>query len=318
MFENLIPIINRAERVGLFAHTHPDGDAMGSSYAMSLALRSAGKQTRVFLLDCPDVQAHSLVIKGDEPQLSISDCDLLIALDCADSLRLGKYENAFLAHENTIAIDHHITHVPFAKSGTFFKEISSTCELIYILLSEMQIPVTKEIAANLYIGIVTDTGNFKYSGVTGDTLRTAAALLDTGIDFSAMAKTLFDTKPKVYYKLMSTAINKLQFICGCRAAVLYLSDEDFRTAGIAESAANGVVTIPGSIEGVEVGVYIRKRDGGEYKVSLRSNSYMDVAEVASAMGGGGHLRASGYSVYNKTVDEIIEELTEELDKRWQD
>ncbi len=318
MFEKLIPIINSAEKVGLFAHTHPDGDAMGSSYAMSLALRSVGKQTKVFLLDCPDVQAHSLVIKGDEPQLRVSDCDLLIALDCADSMRLGKYEKAYLKHKNTIAIDHHITHVPFARSGTFFKEISSTCELIYILLNEMRIPITKEIAANLYIGLVTDTGNFKYSGVTGDTLRTAAALLDTGIDFSAMAKTLFDTKPKSYYNLMRTAINKMKYICDGRAAVLYLSDKDFHTAGIEETAANGVVTIPGSIEGVEVGVYIRERESNEYKVSLRSNSYMDVAAIAAAMGGGGHLHASGYSVYNKTVDEIVKELTEELDKKWRD
>lgn len=316
MFKELIPIIKEAEKVGLFAHTHPDGDAMGSTYALSLALRDMGKMSRVFLLDYPDVQARSLVVTGDEPLLRIEDCDLLIALDCADSMRLGEHERAFLNHGNTIAIDHHVTHVRFAVSGTVAKEISSTCELVYMLLNEMGVEVTRDIAANLYIGLTTDTGNFKYSSVTGDTLRTAAALIDTGIDFSEMARVLFSTKSMGYYKLMRTAIDKLHLGCGGRAAMLFLSDSDFHSCGITESEANGIVNMPGNVQGVEVGAYIRERENGEFKISLRSNSYMNVAEVAAALGGGGHIHASGYSAFDKTVDEIVEELKGELDKRW--
>ncbi len=316
MFEKLIPIIKDASAVGLFGHTHPDGDAMGSACALALALNNMGKRTRVFLTDCPDAQARSLIIMDNDESLEISDCDLLIALDCADSNRLDVYEEAFLAHSNTIAIDHHVTHKVFAKSGTVFTEISSTCELVYMLLREMGEEITRDIAANLYIGLVTDTGNLKYSNVTGNTLRVGAALIDTGIDFSRMSRILFTVKPLGYYRLMHSAIEKLRFICGGRAAVLYISDEDLHNAGITEEEANAIVTIPGSIEGIEVGVYIRKRSSGEFKVSLRSGEYMDVAEVASCFGGGGHIHASGYSAFDKTVDEIIDELEKELNKRW--
>lgn len=318
MFEKIIPIMESAAKVGLFGHTHPDGDAMGSCYALSLALRSLGKQTKVFLLDDYEVHAHKLIVPGDEPNITPEDCDLLIALDCGDSKRLEKYEQMFLNHGNTIAIDHHITHVKFAKSGTVVADVSSTCELIYFLLKEMNISLTKDIASNLYIGLTTDTGNFKYSSVTGDTLRAAADVIDTGIDFSDMARVLFSTKSIGYYSLMQIALDKLQILCDGRAAVIYLSDDDFQSSGISEDEASAIVNIPGSIEGVEVGAYIRKRGDSEYKVSLRSNYYVDVAELAAYFGGGGHVHASGYSVFDKGIDGIITELTKELDKRWQE
>ncbi len=316
MFKQLIPILENSSKVGMFVHTHPDGDAMGSAYALSLALNRMGKRTRVFLPELSDAQASALVVRGDDPSLEIEDCDLLAALDCADAQRLDVYKDAFLSHPNTVAIDHHITHKTFASSCTVFTEISSTCELIYMLLREMDAEITRDIASNIYIGLVTDTGNFKYTNVTGNTLRTAAALIDIGIDFARMSRELFTTKSVGYYSLMRTALEKLRIICGGRAAVVYISDEDMSRAGITEPETTGIVNIPGSIEGIEVGVYIRRRENGEYKVSLRSNEYIDVAELAAVFGGGGHCHASGYSAYDKSVDEIVEELSKELDKRW--
>lgn len=318
MFEKLIPIINRADKIAIVTHSHPDGDAMGSSYSMKLALEKIGKQCKVFLLDEPDAAAYSLVIKGDETEFLISESDLVIALDSADSKRLGKYETEFLDHPCTIAIDHHITHIAYAKSGTVFTNISSTCELVYMLYKEMGIEIDKDIATNVYVGLATDTGHFKYSSVTGDTMRTAGELIDIGVDFACIAKRVFDTKSKAYYRLMETALNKLVFLCDGRAAALFLSEKDFENADIKESEANGIVTIPGSIEGVEVGIFIRERGDDEYKISLRSSKYIDVSEIAAGFGGGGHIRASGYCSSGKTVTEIIEDLIKELDKRWQD
>mgnify|MGYP003259057859 FL=1 len=183
---------------------------------------------------------------------------------------------------------------------------------------EMDISINKEIGNNIYVGLATDTGNFKYSCISGDTLRAAGELIDLGVDFASISKAAFDTKPKAYYDLMGIAIGKLRMVCDGKAAALYLESEDFKKAGIKESEANGIVNIPNSIEGVEVGAFIRKRDDDEYKVSLRSNKYIDVSEIAAERGGGGHVRASGYSVTGKTVDEIIQDLAEGLDKRWQD
>lgn len=306
MFEAIIPQLKRAKKVGIFTHQNPDGDAMGSAASLKLVLEGMGKQAEVYLLPNPDAMAYPLIAGLASSGLSKEDCDLLVAVDCADSRRLGEYEDFFIAHLNTLAIDHHVTHQPFAKQQVV-ADISSTCELICHLYDALNVTLTKEMASNLYTGIICDTGNFRYSSTTPDTLRRAADLIALGIDFAFISKRVFHTKPPAYYSLMRTALERLQFLEDGKICALYLSQQDFEDAGIDESMATGIVTLPTSIEGVEVGIYIRRRDEAEYKVSLRSVSYVDVASIASALGGGGHLRAAGYSVFDKAPDAIIEQ-----------
>ena len=314
MYTKIIPAIQKANKVAIFSHTHPDGDAMGSSYSLKIALQSMGKEAEVFLEEDQDSNAWSLIRGKEESGLSLSDCDLMVALDCGDIYRLGKYEEIYGKFENTIAIDHHITHKVFAKQGSVIADISSTCELIYGLYRALEIPISADIATNLYIGLVSDTGNFKYSSVTAKTHLVAAELIDAGIDFSGISKVLFDTKSIEYLCLMRSALSKLELYETGKISVLHLSEEDFQKAGLTEQCAVGIVTIPISIQGVEVGVYIRSRGNGEYKVSLRSNKKVDVAVIADHFGGGGHVRASGYSVYETTVEEITENLVQEIKK----
>ncbi|MBE5040927.1 DHH family phosphoesterase [Ructibacterium gallinarum] len=314
MFEKMISALCNAEKIGIFTHTNPDGDAMGSAYSLKLVLEGMGKQAAVFLQSHPDSAALHLIFKGADSALDKSECDLLVALDCGDSKRLGEDEAFFLSHANTVAMDHHVTHQPFAKE-TVVEGISSTCELMLGLYRAMQVPLSGTVARNLYIGMVSDTGNFKYEGLTADTFRAAAALVEAGVDFAEISKKLFDTKTMEYYHLMRIALDRLSLYQDGKIAALYLSEEDFQKAGIEESQAPGIVTLPVSIEGVEAGIYLRRR-GSEYKVSLRSAGKVDVAAVAAVMGGGGHVRASGYSVF-QTLDpqDIIEDAIEQLQKQ---
>ena len=314
MYKEIISALNNAEKIGIFIHVNPDGDALGSSYSLKIALENIGKCAEVFLVPEPDDAPKSIIIGLEETRLSIDQCDLLIALDCADSKRLGMYQDLFINHSNTVAIDHHVTHQPYAKNW-IMRDLSSTCELMTELYEEMDIEITKDIANNLYIGLVSDTGNFKYSCVTGDTLRTAAKLISTGIDFAAISKRLFDTKRREYYDLMKTALDRLEFYEEGKVCVLYLEQEDFVRSDINESEATGIVTLPTSIEGVIVGVYIRKRDDGEYKVSLRSVDVIDVAKIAAKLGGGGHMRASGFSAFDKNAQEIKDMVVAEIKKQ---
>lgn len=314
MFEEIIPKLLNAKKIGIFTHVNPDGDALGSSYSLKLALTALGKKAEVFPLPNEDSSALELILGRERTGLSLEDCDLLAALDCADLYRLGEYGELFERHPNTVAIDHHVTHHPFAKVWTA-PDISSTCEAMYRLYLETGIPLTREIAHNLYIGLATDTGNFKYSCVTSDTFRTAAALIETGIDFSEIARLLFTVKSREYYSLMQLAINGLQFFLDGKVCVMSLSQKDFESAGITESESTGIVTIPGSIKGVEIGVYIRKREENQYKISLRSATYANVAKIAEAFGGGGHIRASGYNAENTDESEIVEKLLVEIKKQ---
>ncbi len=319
-FEKIISALKSAKNVGIFTHEHPDGDAVGSAYSLKLALKAIGKNAEVFLNDPPDREVGKVAHTGDKSDLKIDDCDLLAALDSADSHRLGRYEETFLKHNNTIAIDHHITHKPYASFASAVMDVSSTCEMMYLLYAEMGIEIDKDIARDLYIGLLTDTGSFKYECATSDTLRIAAALLDTGIDFSGIARALFNTKTREYYKLMETALGKLEYYLGGKVAALYISKADFENCGLDETGAMGIVTIPNSVEGVEVGAYIRQRGENNYKVSLRSNEYVNVAKIAEKFGGGGHIRAAGYSkIFDSPPEdcdhayrEIMSELTAEI------
>ena len=314
MFEKIIKKVNNAEAVGIFTHINPDGDALGSSYSLKAVLKSMGKKAEVFT--CGDIESkvNELIEKGEKTDLKPENCDLLIALDSADLNRLGDWSEFFATHRNTVAIDHHKTHVNFANE-TVVQDISSTCEVMFGLYREMGVKLSLAAAKNLYIGIVTDTGNFKYSCVTAETHRVAAELIEEGVDFAEIAKKLFDTVTKEYLMLKMRATEKLEFYCNDRVALITLTDADFEEFNIDEADASSIVVFPSSIKGVETGVYIRQRGKSEYKVSLRSVNKVDVSEVACRFGGGGHMRAAGYSVDASKLDDNIAELIAEIEEQ---
>lgn len=314
MFEHIIPLLETAEKVGIFAHENPDGDALGSSFSLKLVMQSLGKEAEVYLSSKPDKQAYEIVKGKEETGLKLEDCDLLVAVDCAAADRLGTHREFFERHKNSVAIDHHVTHVKYAKE-VLVEDCSSCCELMYRLYSEMGISVTEDVAHNVYMGMVCDTGRFQFPDVTPDTLRVAADLVELGADFSEISKKIFDTKTREYYALMQTALNRLLYFEDGRVCALYLGMDDFETAGIDDAGAAGIVTMPSSIDGVEVGIYIREREKGSYKVSLRSPKTVDVSKVAMAMGGGGHVRASGYSVQGKNLHEMLDDVLREIRKQ---
>ena len=182
-----------------------------------------------------------LIIGQEQSGLKASECYLLVALDCADSKRLGEYEKFFISHPNTAAIDHHITHIPYAKLWIAY-DIYSTCEAMPKIIDSLGVQLTHDIAQNLYIGIATDTGSFKYSCVTPDTMRTAAVLLEAGIDNASISKQLFTVKSKEYYQFMQRALNKLQYFENGKICVLVVSQEDFELSGITESQSSEIVS----------------------------------------------------------------------------
>lgn len=311
MFKEVIEKIKKAEKIAVFNHINPDGDAHGSAFGLKLALLEMGKVAEVFLREGDDKTTEYRLLKGTQTQgLKIEDCDLKIAVDCADAGRLGIFAESFVG--NTVAIDHHVTHKQFAKSTVVAPSAPATGEIVFDLISEMGINITADIAHNLYMAIVCDTGSFKFSSTTPKTHLVAAELMKTGIDIAELSKKLFDTKSFEYLKLYKKGIERLELYCAGKIALLCFCDEDFLEAGISEADADAVVTLPSSIAGTEVGVYIRQRNDG-FKVSLRSNGMVNVADIAEKFGGGGHERASGFSM-NNPIDEIKKVVTDEVAK----
>lgn len=312
MFERIIDKLSKAKKIGIFTHINPDGDALGSVYSLREILSAQGKASEVYF--CGNTEPCIREIFGARvSEVPPSECDFLIAVDCAARDRLGKFDVYFEDNGNTAAIDHHITHVPYA-AECVVEDVSANCELMYRLYREMGVSISAEAAKFLYTGLITDTGSFKYASVTSDTLRIAAELLDMGVDSAALSKKIFDTKSRGYLKLYADAIDKLEYYSDNRIAVLRLSEDDFNSCGTSEAEATAVVSLPRNVDGVEMGVYIRDR-GDECKVSIRTSDKINAARLAEMFGGGGHIAAAGYSVKPADVEENLRSLIKEAERQ---
>ncbi len=311
MFEKLKNMVETAHKIAVFTHENPDGDALGSSYAFALGLLQLGKKVNVFLGDFKKNTKEYREICGTEMLSPITpdECDLKIAVDCADEGRvvLGGAEFSGV----TAAIDHHITHKPYADE-TVVVDAPATGEIIFDILEEWGIEITPEIANDIYIAIACDTGNFKYSSTTAKTHRVIAELIEYGADFAKISRELFYKLSGEYLALYKIALERLEFFADKRACLMYISDEDFKMAGLDENEAGDIVTLPSKIIGVEAGVFIRNRGKG-YKVSLRSNEFVNVSEIAVSFGGGGHIRAAGFSS-EMPLDELKKDVCSKIEE----
>jgi phosphoesterase RecJ-like protein len=306
-------VILRAKKIAIFTHSRPDGDALGCSYGLMLALKSKGINAKVFLEEKCNSKEYLLIEKENKTKkenmfefedFNCKDADLKIALDCADIKRLGKIEEFFFG--KTVVLDHHAFHNKF--SDIFFVDYnaSSTGEIIYILLKIMKIPITKAIANNLYISIISDSGCFKYSCTRSLTHKIASKLIETGIDFTNICKKMFDTLTPEYLKIMKIVIERMEFYANGKISFIYLDEKDFLECKFDEKSNDDLVYLARNIENVEIGVYVRKRQEC-FKVSLRSNSYANVTNIARKFGGGGHIKAAGFST-NGSLKEIKEKI----------
>ncbi len=309
MLKDVVEKLQNAKKIAIFNHINPDGDAHGSAFGLKLALKAMGKDAEVFIRSGDDLTKEYKLIKGtDKSNVKISDCDLLVAVDCADIARLGEFGEAFSG--NTIAIDHHVTHKTFAQTTMVAADSPATGEIIFDVIKALGVEINYDIAYNLYLAIACDTGSFKYSSTTPKTHMVAAELIKTGIDFADMTKQLFDSKSFEYLQMYKKGIENLEICADGKIALLAFCEDDFAKAGISEADADGVVNLPNSVAGTEVGVYIRQR-GDEFKVSLRSNGALDVSKVAEGFGGGGHKAASGFSM-KLPLDEVKTLVVEKL------
>ncbi len=301
MFTELIQKIKNAKRIAIFNHENPDGDALGSAFALKLILMQIGKRADVFLREGDErTREYSLMLGAGRENLNIDECDLKIAVDCADIERMGILAEKFCG--NTAAVDHHVTHTPYAETAVVVPDAPATGEIIFDLINAMGAELTKEIAHNLYVAITCDTGSFKFSSTTPKTHMVAAELMKTGIDIAGVSKVLFNTKSFKYLQAYKFGIDSLELYENGKIALIGFTDADFDRLGIDEKEADGIVGLPRCIEGAEVGVYIRQRGENEFKVSLRSNGELDVSRIAMEFGGGGHVKASGCTL-NMSFDE---------------
>jgi len=290
--DKIVEAIQNAKDIVILTHDIPDGDAIGSSLAMYLGLKQLNKNVDIVIPEYPETYSflpgtNEIKTEGkDEPY------DVAIALDCGDVKRLNGFVKYFENANTKIQIDHHKINTMFADYN-FVNPLSPACsQVLIIVLETLGIEVTKEIGECLLTGIITDTGGFKYQGVTAETFEFTAGLLSRGVNVSSIYKKVMQTVSKARFELTKRAINRLELLEGGKITFTYITKQDQEETNSGINDHDGIVEIARDIEGVEVAIFLREKDEG-YKLSLRSNEYVNVADICLMFNGGGHLRAAG-------------------------
>lgn len=305
--------LNGIKKAALFTHIRPDGDALGSMCGLGLALRKKGIE-----IDCYcDSKVPALLnflpnVNNVLNGVLGNNYDMFISVDCADEFRLGKYKEAFLKHQNSINLDHHMTNNNYAKQN-IIKNLSSSCELIFDVVKSLKIEFDNEIALNLYVGMVTDTGHFTQVNTTSGAHTACAELIKHNIDIEYISQRLFKEISKDKLMLIKDCISSMRFFSSDRIAFIGIKKEMLKQYDLDINETEGIINYAININGVMIGVCLTESAKNAYKVSLRSKKGVNVAEVASIFGGGGHLQAAGFMI-NGCFEDVIERIVKACEK----
>lgn len=304
--------IQKAKSIAICSHVSPDGDAVGSSTALFLALKEMGKE--VYLVKNDDFPTNLSFIQNDsyytqEPLQT----DLFIVTDVASVDRVGIGSNFYEKAKDSLCIDHHITNEGFFNNNIVEPHLSSTCELIARLLIDGGYKITKEIATYLYLGITTDTFRFQYESTSAKTLQVASKLLEKGADKKLINIELYESMNPDYLLLQAEVIKNATILDNGRIILASLRLDQLQKYNLDHDKVESLVSIIKSINGVELACLIKEYEDKVQKLSFRSKEIIDVSKLATEYGGGGHVRASGATL-DVSHDEAYKILEERLNK----
>jgi len=302
-FERAWAALTEMDDILILTHASPDGDAVGSMFALYLALKQMGKNARCVINDVP----QSLKFAEVPDACAEFGERYVVTVDVGDKKLLGDKLKDVYGNRVDLNIDHHGTNVMFAKETLVVPEAAAASEVLYDLFTFGKIDITADIAERLYVGISTDTGCFRYMNTTSKTLRTAAALLDTGINAGKINTDLFETKTPEYVEFERAAINNLKMYFGGKCAVMVITKKMYERSGIVEADTQGINAIPRTIAGVFAGITVKERDGGVFHASVRTKDPINAAEICALFGGGGHKYAAGCQL-GSDPDEAVEKI----------
>ncbi len=294
-------------------HKSPDGDALGSQLGLMLALEKMGKTVVAHNLDpVPEIYRflpqNGRIRVGKPVQ---GRYDAFIVVD-SDPPRTGLFDKTYPA-DVLINIDHHVTN-PLAWPLTWLDSAASaTGEMVYGLIQELGVRTDRDIALCLYTAIFTDTGSFRYSNTTPESMKIAATLLETGADPWLVTENVYESFSYPRLKLLGTVIADMERSADGRTAWVVVTDELYRRTNTTAEDTDNFVNFVRSVKGVEVAVLFRQTGNAQYKISLRSKGRVDLSRLAQSFGGGGHKNAAG-GVLDGTLEEVKKRVLGDVEK----
>ena len=276
----------------ILTHQSPDGDTMGSGFGLCYALRKIGKKANVLCSDEFPKRYH-FMYAGYEP-MKFSP-ETIVAVDVADKKLLGTHLAQYGDYVN-LCIDHHISNTDYAEKLLVYPDASAACEVIYRVLAEMEVILDNQIAECLYTGIATDTGCFKYGNTSKLAHIIAAQLMDYGVNIERINREMFDVKSRARIKVEQYINSAMEYYLDDKCAMAAVTLDTVKKTGLAQEEFEGIAGMSVQMEGVQIGVIIKEKSEGKFKVSMRSASDIDVSEICRKFGGGGHVKAAGCSL----------------------
>jgi phosphoesterase RecJ-like protein len=304
--------LKEARSATVVGHVYPDGDALGSVLALSLALRRLGLEVTASFSEPYELPAALAILPGHEVLVEPSQVstapELLIAVDTASVARLGTLADRADTAGTLLVIDHHASNTGFGALRLIDPDAPAAGMVVAGLIDRLGIAYDAPIASCLYAAISSDTGSFRFGSTTAEVHRLAARLLDTGIPHDAIARALFDTHPAGWLAMLAAALGRVAL----DEAALGGAGLVWTSVGIADLAGNGlsfghaetVVDVLRTVEDADVAVVFKEREPGLWIVSTRSRGAVDVGAVCVALGGGGHRLAAGYTAYGPLDDAV--------------
>ncbi len=293
--DNILEEIEKADSIAILTHENPDGDAIGSSLAMYIALKTMGKNPDIIIPEMPRI--YEFLPETDKiiKEARVEQYDLAIALDAATLKMLNGFAKCYEEAKVKVTIDHHGTNTMFGDYNYINPAAPACAQILITIFEYFKVEITKEIGTCILTGIITDTGGFQYQSTTAETFDFAAGLLRKGVNVSEIYKKVMNTKSKSNFELRKRAIDRMEFLEDGKISFTYITKKDFEEV-ISESGDHeGIVEEGRNIEGVEVSIFLRETDKG-FKASLRSNEYVNVSDICLMFGGGGHVHAAGCNI----------------------
>lgn len=306
-------IAEEAESILIAGHLRPDGDCTGACIATYHYLHHIypEKKIMVYLELLPEVfqfmDEDRTIISTEVPSGKV---DLFLSLDCSTPDRLGKAEELFYSAAKTACVDHHISNLGYAGSNFVKPKASSTCEVLFDLMGEEAID--QKIAEALYIGIIFDSGVFRFSNTSKHTMEIAGSLMEKGIPFWKYIDECFNQRTYTQTQLLGrTLLTSMRLMDG-KCIVATITRRMMEFYGAVTEDIEGIIDQLRVTKGVEVALLLHETGEQEYKVSMRSNQYIDVSKIAVYFGGGGHVKAAGCTMRGSLHD-VVNNITQHIE-----
>lgn len=304
--------LNKASSIALISHLDPDGDNLGSLTALSKSLLKFGK--KVYPIEFDKIPENlkflpNLDLLSDNTDINI---DMIICLDCANYERLGMIDDLFNQAKYKINIDHHQSNEFYGDVNIVKKGYSSTCELVFDVINEINLPIDKEISMSLLTGMSTDTGRFLYSATTAATLAKASTLVEYGADMMKINDLIYQSKKFEAQLLENEILSNTEIYSNC-VAIGFVSTEQLNKYNVEISDIDSVINTFRDTNRIKISVLIKQQTENEYKVSFRSKGNIDVGAIAKNLGGGGHKNAAATRIKDD-YDTVLNNIKKEIDR----